>query len=359
MRVHVVALPHTQLRRDYEWCAYTAKVCRFVGMLTACGHEPLVYGPDAPDEGVLAQAVKYFPIVDDADRLAWFGVATWNTDQVFDGWDAAADHWTVMNARAALLIRDNWEPGDVIGIIAGHCQAQVLHQLADLAPLAVEWGIGYSGVLDATHKVYESHAWAHHVAGLRREDDIRYFDTVIPNCYDPGDFTPSINQGQYLLFMGRPTPRKGLAIVTELAQRSGVPVKIAGQPGFDIPGAEHLGLVTGAAKAELLAGALAVLTPTSYLEPFGGVAVEAMFSGTPVIATDWGAFTETVQHGRTGFRCRTLKEFLIAVKRVPQIDRREVIEYANLNYSTTVGARMYDRFLTNAATLRGEGWYTL
>lgn len=364
MRVHVVSLPHTLLTKSYDWCAFTAKVRRFVGMLQAAGHTPLVYGPDVHE---LPADVDYTVTVTGSDRVDWFGASTWNTDHVFGDWDPSSRPWVESNARAAAAIRERWQPGDVLGNIAGQCHAPIAEALDDLHPLVWEWGIGYPGVLDYSHKTFESYAWAHYLAGRRREsshalngDDIAYFDTVIPNCFDPDDFEPSFTTGDYLLFMARPTARKGLAVVQEIANRSGLPVKIAGQPGHAItgPNVEYVGVVTGHAKAQLLAGARAVLSPTTYLEPFGGVAVEAMLSGTPVVATDWGAFTETVVNGVTGYRARTLRQFLTAVDMAGSLNRHDILAHAQDRYTVQVGARLYDDALTTLGTLFGDGWYT-
>lgn len=363
MRVHVVSLPHTLLTKAYDWCAYTAKVRRFVGMLADGGHTPLVYGPDVFD---VPKASTYSIIVEGKDRVDWFGADVWNNSQVFNEWDRDAKPWAVTNARAAEAIRRKWEPGDVVGLIGGHCQAPIVDALADLNPMVWEWGIGYNGVLENSHKVFESYAWAHHIAGRRtvqmnltNGDDIQWYDTVIPNCYDVDDFDPSTKTGEYLLFMARPIPRKGLAVVQEIANRTGMPLKVAGQPGAAVtgPNVEYVGVVTGHEKAELLAGAYAVLSPSIYLEPFGGVAVEAMLSGTPVIATDWGAYTETVVNGVTGYRARTLRQFLTAVEKVKKIDRHEVLDHAMDRYTTTVGARLYSDHLNTLATLHEDGWY--
>jgi hypothetical protein len=357
VRIHLVALPHTQLTRDYDYCAYTAKIRRMAAMLLACGHTPIIYGPeehDTPD-------ANYVPIIDSSDRQKWFGAPTWDRDRVFDLWEPGADHWRQMGMRAAVAIATSWQPGDIVGLIAGASQQIVLDLLgaAGLTPLAWEWGIGYSGILASTHHTYESYAWAHHVAGLQHHDDLHYFDSVVPNCYDPHDFTPTTTPGDYLLYMGRPTPRKGLPILAELAKHTTVPIKVAGQPGADIPGTEYVGLVTGKDKAELLAGAAALLAPTTYLEPYGGVAVEAMMSGTPAITTDWGGFTETVQHATTGFRCRTLRDFLDAIDAAPDLDRAAITDYATGRYSLTAGARMYGAVIGKLTTLHGNGWYAL
>jgi glycosyltransferase involved in cell wall biosynthesis len=353
-RIHVVSLPHTLLTKDYDWCAYTAKVRRFIDMLDMAGVEAIVYGPDIHDT---PGATEYNVIVEEEDRLQWFGDAEWDNTRVFDRWDTEDICWRQTNTRAAKQIRQNWRTGDIVGVIGGLCQKQIIDEIAALGPLVVEWGIGYSGVIPGTHRVFESYAWMHHVAGLTHADDMRMFDAVIPNCYDLDDFTFSDTPGDYLLYMGRPTPRKGLPIIADIAKRTSLPVLMAGQPGEPIPGTEHVGLVTGKRKADLLAGARALLTPTTYLEPFGGVAVEAMLSGTPVIATDYGAFTETVVPGVTGYRARMLKDFMDAIEAITALDRRAVANHAIARYSLDAGARMYGDYLRRVHTLYTDGWY--
>lgn len=353
-RMHVVSLPHTLLTKDYDYCAYTAKTRRFIDMLDMAGIDALVYGPDVHDT---PGASEYFDVVTEADRQAWFGAPEWDRNTVFDRWDTADVCWTTMNSRAAKLIRENWQPGDILGLIGGLCQKQIFDELADLGPLVVEWGIGYSGVVPGTHRVFESYAWMHHVAGLTHSDDMRFFDAVIPNCFDVEDFRFGDTPGEYLLYMGRPIPRKGMPIIADLAKRSPYPIVMAGQPGDPIPGTEYVGLITGRRKAELLAGARALLTPTTYLEPFGGVAVEAMLSGTPVIATDYGAFTETVIHGVTGYRCRMLVDFLDAIDAVGDLDRLTIANHATARYSLDAGARLYGDYLRRAKMLYTDGWY--
>lgn len=354
-RIHVVSLPHTLLTKDYDWCAYTAKVRRFVAMLDQAGIEAIVYGPDVHDD--LVGESEYVTVVHEMDRTVWFGAPEWDKDTVFDRWDIKDISWSTMNSRAATAIRERWEPGDILGLIGGLCQQQIQDELADVAPLVCEWGIGYSGLVPGSHRVFESYAWMHHCAGYYHADEMRFFDAVIPNCFDPDDFHFEDTAGDYLLYMGRPNPRKGLPIIAELVKRTDLPVVVAGQPGHDIPGADYVGLVTGKEKADLLAGARALLTPTTYLEPFGGVAVEAMMSGTPVIATDYGAFTETVIDGVTGYRCRMLSEFVEAVDKVAGLDRLAIANHALARYSTDAGSAMYGQYLRRLENLYGDGWY--
>ncbi len=123
------------------------------------------------------------------------------------------------------------------------------------------------------------------------------------------------------------TQRKGPHIAGQIAKRLGMKLVIAGPGASQEPGSKivkgdlceiscdvaYAGEVGNAARAELLAGASCLLAPTLYLEPFGGVAVEAMLSGCPVVASDWGAFTELVTPS-TGRLFRTLQQGCDAVK---------------------------------------------
>ncbi len=350
MRIHLVGLPHTETTRAFDWCAYTAKLRRFATMMSSLGHDVYLYAGEQNE----AACTGHIEIVSPRDWDYWWPHLDRN--EPWDGFDPDAAWWTEMNARAIEAIRDHAHPGDFLGLIAGRCQEPIAAAFPEMK--AVEVGIGYAGVF-APYRVFESHAWRHYVAGLRGagQDDVRLYDAVIPNSFERSEFVFHTKPDDYLLYLGRMTPRKGLPIVEEIAKH--YPVVTAGQGSERVPSArDHLGVVLGTDKAQLIARAKAVLVPTMYLEPFGGVAVEAMLSGVPVIATDWGAFTETVRHGVSGFRCSTLGEFLGAVDAVELLDKHDIRDYARSRYLTDVTALQYDRYFAQLRELDGAGWYT-
>jgi glycosyltransferase involved in cell wall biosynthesis len=115
--------------------------------------------------------------------------------------------------------------------------------------------------------------------------------------------------------------------------------------------------VIGDARAKLFQEAKGVFVPTVYVEPFGGVAVEAQLAGTPVITTDWGAFTETVEHGKTGYRCRTLDHFTFAAQNVVNLDPFYIHKRAVANWSMDHVRWMYQEYFQMLSDLWGKGWY--
>jgi len=248
----------------------------------------------------------HVPVFDAADVDRWFN-GPWDTGRVFDRWDPDDPCWAELNLAIVAAMDDRVQPGDVVGLTMGRCQETIVNSFPGL--LALEVGVGYEGVLEPTHHAYESSTWRHYVYGTRRWDG-RNFDTVIPNAFDPADYSLGDDRG-YLLFLGRHTPRKGTEVIRELAKTHRVVT--AGQDG-PVDGCDYFGVVVADEKRELLAHATAVLAPTLYVEPFGGVAVEAMMSGIPAITTDFGAFTETVL---PEFRSNTLAEFHHAIDGAP------------------------------------------
>jgi len=229
----------------------------------------------------------------------------------------------------------------------------------------VEPGIGYEGVF-ARYRAFESYAWMHFIYGLTGQHNGSWYDAVIPNYFDPADFPFRATKKDYALFIGRLVNRKGVDVAVQVTRDLGIPLIIAGQgslrnpaEGLDIsePHVTHVGAVGPAQRAALIGGARMAFAPTYYIEPFGGVAVEAQLCGTPVLTTDWGAFSETVVHGVTGYRCRTFHDFLWAADNIDSIDPAACRQWAINNYSMARVKWMFQEYFMKIADIGRQGWY--
>ena len=107
-----------------------------------------------------------------------------------------------------------------------------------------------------------------------------------------------------------------------------------------------VGYVEPEQRKHLMMNAKALLAPTHFNEPFGGVMVESLYCGTPVITSDWGGFAENNLHGVTGYRCRTMEQFEWACKNIDKIDRRACYEWADKNFSLDRISLMYEEYFS-------------
>ncbi|TAK30001.1 MAG: glycosyltransferase family 4 protein [Chloroflexota bacterium] len=173
---------------------------------------------------------------------------------------------------------------------------------------------------------------------------------------DLGDYRFGAGDGNYLAFLGRISPEKGVDLAIRVAQHVGMPLKIAAKvdaadkayydsviaPLLETDNVEFVGEVDQAAKSEFLRNAYALLFPIRWPEPFGLVMIEAMACGTPVIALTMGAAPEVIASGRTGFVCDSYEAMVQAVCRVHEIDRRECRHHVETNFSARVMALGYE-----------------
>lgn len=360
MKIHVTGLPHTAPTRAFDWCAYTAKVRRWATMLGGLGYDVTIYGGvPAPD-----CQLKYVPATMVANAADWW--PEWDDSKVWPGWDASAPWWKLTNDRIASAIANNFETGDVVAITAGRAQQPIADHLAWACGAhnmtVIEWAVGYSGTF-TDRRVFESYAWRHHVQGLIGGASGQWvvmgnlYDTVIPNFFLPDEYEDGGGLDDYLLYIGRRTQEKGCEIVNEIAKHHRV--LIAGQGGYPIPNAdEDLGVILGEEKRHLFANARGVIVPTLYIEPFGGVAVEAMLNGTPVITTDFGAFTETVLDGVTGLRCASLADFLEAAEHIGGLDRVATRQWARARFTAEAVVPAWEAWLEYVTDYTaGRFWY--
>ncbi len=167
--------------------------------------------------------------------------------------------------------------------------------------------------------------------------------------------TPTYTPGQYLAFLGRTSPEKRVDRAIAIARASGIPLKIAAkvdvedrahfasciEPLIDPPFIEFIGEINEREKTEFLGGALALLFPVDWPEPFGLAMIEAMSCGTPVIAFPCGAIPEVVDVGLTGYLVKSVDEAVERVSNIQQLDRRHCREVFERRFSVTRMANDY------------------
>lgn len=358
MRFHVLGLPHTKTTLEYCACAYTNKIWKMCDMLMSLGHEVIHYGAEGSNPNCTENVV----VISDAKQKEVYKGYDFKSE--FFKWDPADDAFKTFNSNAALEIIKRKSPRDFLFV-----QGTWHKPCSDIAgvDMTVEPGIGYTGVY-TKYRVFESYAWMHHVYGILNQVDGSWYDAVIPNYFDEKQFE-IMPKKDYYLYLGRVIPRKGLQIVADIAERLKIRVLVCGQGKLNNPSAgydncgvnskylRHVGFADIDRRKKLMAEAIACFMPTYYLEPFGGVAVEAQMSGTPVITSDWGAFPETVQHGVTGYRCRTLDHFIWATKNANKLNPEDCRRWAVDNYSMDRIKWMYQEYFNMLDNLWGKGFY--
>ena len=184
--------------------------------------------------------------------------------------------------------------------------------------------------LARSQALYISISWSQQ----RALDSLRFAGNIY-NGIDLDSLPFSARSDGYLAFLGRVAPEKGLDLAIRAARDVGLPILVAAkldgihQDWFDAvvapllrsEGVTFIGEVNAAGRARLLAGAIALLHPSRWSEPFGLAAVEAMSCGTPVVALRRGAADEVIEHGASGIVVDDEDELAGGVRRALLLDR--------------------------------------
>jgi glycosyltransferase involved in cell wall biosynthesis len=224
---------------------------------------------------------------------------------------------------------------------------------------------------DGSRRVFRAVARTASIVSVSHSQAARSGDVpvaeVIHHGVRPGRFPAGDGDGGYALFLGRMAPTKGLPTAISAARAAGVRLVIAAKCWEDEEvryfereiepllgdGVEYVGEVGGSAKLALLGGAVALLNPIQWEEPFGMTMIEALACGTPVIVTRRGAAPEIVADELTGFLCDDEAEIVRALHRVGQLDRQRCRASVQERFSATRCARrhleLYERLVRTRA----------
>jgi glycosyltransferase involved in cell wall biosynthesis len=180
---------------------------------------------------------------------------------------------------------------------------------------------------------------------------------VIHHGIDLTRYTFGAGKGDFLLFVGRMSPDKGLDRAIRVARRAGRRLVVVGKMHQDEEKAyfesvvrpllgddiEVMGELTAPERIELMRSAVALVNPICWPEPFGLVMAEALACGTPVIAYPNGAAPEIVDTGVTGWLCSDEDDMVRAVSEVAAIDRRACRAAAEQHFDRARMARDHVR----------------
>ena len=256
-----------------------------------------------------------------------------------------------------------WESLHIATAFEHAAQFDLIHNHFDFLPLT------YTGLVD-TPVVTTIHGFSsprilpaylqyngktHYVAISKadRRPELDYIATVYHGI-DIERFTYREQAGDYLVFFGRIHPDKGVVEAIEIARRVGRRLVIAGivqdaayfrahvEPRIDGEQVRYVGSVGPEQRDSLLGGALALLHPIQFEEPFGLAVIEAMACGTPVIAFSRGSLPELIRDGEHGFLVESVDAAVDAIARLATIDRRACRTWVEQHFSVD---RMVDDYL--------------
>lgn len=307
-------------------------------MLMSLGHRVYFYGCKDPS-GWIPECTEFIETHTIEDIRADYGDGyddelgyNWHTVNGYknDFNDNPKKPSTIKLYNSAITeIKKRMTPDDFLFINMGHYYDPIARAVK--LDLKCEFGIGYRGSNKANYRCFESSYMMHFTYGSENpfaSMNGSYYDRVIPNYLDPEEFEYGQPVGNYFLFMGRLIKRKGVLTAWKACEAIGEKLIIVGQGGeldkdgnliaseFTIPKGnwEYLGFADAEKRKGLLSHAIATFLPTEYLEPFGTVHIESMYSGTPVITTNFGVFGDgnTFEDSVHGFKCNTLNDFVQA-----------------------------------------------
>jgi glycosyltransferase involved in cell wall biosynthesis len=357
MRFHILGIPHTVTSKEFNACAYTQKVLKFGKMMTKRGHEVIHYGHEDSD----LICTEHVSVLTNKDFKIAYDNYDWRKN--FFKFDTSDHAYQTFYTNAIREIEKRKQKNDFLLPFWGN-GVKPICDAHDHDMIVVEPGIGYGSGSWAKWRIYESYSILHSAQGMKNVENCNpeWYHVVIPNYFDLEDFEYSEEKEDYFLFLSRIYEGKGIYIATQMADTLGFKLIVAGQNPNNIEfgsNVEYIGYADTPTRKRLMSRAKGLIVASLYNEPFGGVQVESFLSGTPVISTDWGAFTEINIQGVTGFRCRTYADFIDAAKNISNIKPSDCRKHGE-KYSLENVAPIYEKYFQDVLNVyTGKGWYEL
>jgi len=313
MVFHCLSIPYAATRKEVSLCAFVQKVYKFCGEMTKRGHTVYHYGHE--DSNV--NCTEHITVTNDAILKDTYGnLESWKATGFNQ--NVCENSFTVFNENCMIEINKRLKSKEEFILCwFGFGHEACAKNFYDKA-VVVEPSIGYDSMF-APIKMFETKSQMHKMHGIAQNAINFGKEYVVYPGFDPDDFLFKKEKSDTALFLGRVIESKGAKLAYDICNEVGQDIIFAGPNIMNLPDTKYckfIGFVEPNKRKQLLSDAKFLFAPSLFIEPCNWTAIEAQFSGTPVVSTDFGGFTETVDQAKTGIRCIDPQTMLYAVKNI-------------------------------------------
>jgi glycosyltransferase involved in cell wall biosynthesis len=340
MIFHCLSIPYAPTRKEMSLCAFTQKVYKFCEEMTKRGHTVYHYG----HENSKVTCTEHITVTNDEIlERSYQDLNLWKTE----GFNQS------VHTEAVKIFNDNCikelnnrikSPNEFILCWFGFAHEPCVENFKDKA-IIVEPSIGYDSMF-AQIKMFETYSQMHKLHGASKTNVHFNKEFVVYPGFKKEDFLFKKQKSNIALFLGRVTEQKGAKAAYDMCNAIGQEIYFAGPNILKLKDTKYckmLGFVEPEERKKLLSDAQFLLAPSFFVEPCNWTVIEAQFSGTPTITTDFGGFTETVKQSYTGFRCSTYQQFNFAVRKgYKEINPENCLKNAVHNFTIEIQCNHYE-----------------
>lgn len=332
MIFHCLSVPYSPTRKDVSLCAFVQKVYKFCDEMTKRGHTVYHYG----HENSIVNCTEHINVTNNDILMDSYGnLNDWKTKGFNQSVNTKAVNAFNDNCVTELnkRIKSNKE---FILCWFGFTHEPCVKHFYDKA-IVVEPSIGYDSMF-APIKMFETYSQTHKMHGYSKTHVELGCEYVVYPGFDPDDFIYKKEKSNTALFLGRIIENKGAKLAYDICNHVGQDIVFAGPNILNLKETKHCkfaGFVGPIERMNLLSDAKFLFAPSLFMEPCNWTVIEAQFSGTPTITTNFGGFTETVLQGDTGLRCSTTNDMIYATQNIDKLINPENC-YKNANSRFTI-----------------------
>ena len=332
MVFHCLSVPYSPTRKDVSLCAFVQKVYKFCDEMTKRGHTVYHYG----HENSIVNCTEHINVTNNDILINSYGnLNDWKTKGFNQNVNIKAVN--VFNDNCVTELNKRIKSNDEFILCwFGFAHEPCVKHFYDKA-IVVEPSIGYDSLF-APIKMFETNSQMHKMHGYSKTYVELGCEYVVYPGFDPDDFIYKKEKSNTALFLGRIIEDKGAKLAYDICNDVGQDIIFAGPNILNLKETKYCkfaGFVDPIRRMNLLSDAKFLFAPSLFMEPCNWTVIEAQFSGTPTITTNFGGFTETVLQGETGLRCSTTNDMIYATQNIDKLINPENC-YKNANSRFTI-----------------------